>query len=266
MTDAQTPPNPLLAKLRIPGATYRLPSHGLFYRTGELSPDVKNGEVEIYPMTALDEIILQTPDKLLSGKAILEVFSRCIPQVLKPEKLLAKDVDFLMVALRAVSFGDIMEVNFKHTCDGAKEQTYAVDLQHMIRTTKVVDPTTVQSEYHTSMPNGQEVTLQPLTYQHIVDLYQTTAMIKDDEMTQEEAEKLILNALTSVVRSVDGVEDPAQIREWVASIPLGWKRKLERTAQDVSQWGVEFMSSHKCKDCGESIDIPITANPVSFFM
>ena len=40
-------PNPLLASLRIPGETFRLPSHGLFYTDGELDDSVVNGEVEV---------------------------------------------------------------------------------------------------------------------------------------------------------------------------------------------------------------------------
>lgn len=257
--------NPLLAQLRIPGATYRLPSHGIFYDNGELDETVKKGEVEVYPMTAMEEIILATPDKLLSGKAITEVFARCIPQIRKPNELLTRDVDFLMVCLRAVSFGDYMDVSYTHTCKDAKEHTYSVDLQQMIRETKAIDPTTVNEEYKATLPNGQQVTLKPLTYGNVVDLYQTTAMMKEDELSQTEAEELVISTLVNVIRRVDQVEDKEMIREWVKKIPLGWKKQLEQAAQQVSQWGVDFVSRHKCKDCGAKMEIPVTANPVSFF-
>lgn len=263
MSDNQ---NPLLLRLRMPGSTFRMPSHGIFYTNDELDESVKNGEVEVYPMTAMDEIILNTPDKLLSGKALAEIIQRCIPQIKKPFDLLAKDVDFLMVALRAASFGDEMEVPYKHTCDDAKVHTYKVNLQDLIRKTKAVDPTLIAKEYQVTMENGQQVTLKPLSYGDIVDLYQTTAMTKTSDITADEAEHLIINTLVSVIRTVDDIPDRALIREWVANIPLGWKKKLEESAQSVTQWGVDFLVNHRCKDCKEKIQIAITANPVSFFM
>jgi hypothetical protein len=257
--------NPLLAKIRIPGATFRLPSQGLFYEDGELAEGVTKGEVEVYPMTAVDEIVLATPDKLLSGRAIMEIFARCIPQVIKPEKLLTRDVDFLMVCLRSVSFGDAMEVTYTHDCANAKTHTFSVDIQQMIRETKVVDPTSINQEYTCTVPNGQIVTLKPLTYDNVIELYQTTALMKEDELSINEAEQLVLDTLSNVIRRVDDVTDKQQIREWVKSIPLGWKRKIEGAAQMVSQWGVDFTSRQKCPDCGEEAHVQVSANPVSFF-
>lgn len=257
--------NPLLDRLRMPGATYKLPSQGVFYEKGELDDSVKNGEVEIYPMTAIDEIILNTPDKLISGKAIAEVFQRCIPQIVKPFDLLAQDVDFLMVALRAVSFGDEMEISYKHDCEGSLNQSYQVNLQDIIRATKVVDPTVKGTEYQHVLPNGQIVVLQPLSYGNIVELYQTTAMSKTKALTNDEAEKVIIGTLVAIIARVDDVVNKDHIREWVRQLPLGWKQQVQLTAQSVTQWGVELSTHKVCKDCKQPMTIPITANPVSFF-
>ena len=59
--------NPLLRNIQLPGDTVRLPSRGIFYNNGELTPSTQNGEVHVYPMKAIDEIIMRSPDKLLSG-------------------------------------------------------------------------------------------------------------------------------------------------------------------------------------------------------
>lgn len=266
MSNTQTPINPLLERLRIPGETFRLPSQGLFYFDGELAEGVKNGEVEVNPMTAVDEIVLNTPDKLLSGKAIEEIFSHCIPQVLKPRQLLAKDVDFLMVCLRVVSFGPQMEVSYKHTCPGAKAHSYMVDMQQMIRDTKSIDPTRANDEYTSTLPNGQVVVMRPLSYGDVIDLYQSAALTKTDNISNDEAEVLVINTLASIVRRVDTTEDRAFIREWVVQLPLGWKRNLEHAAQNITQWGVDFTTHQTCKDCKADMAIQVSANPVSFFM
>jgi hypothetical protein len=90
-TELEARPNPLLEKLKkkIPGETFRLPSRGLFYTNGELDPEVENGEIVIYPMTTVDELALRSPDMLFQGTAITQVIRRTVPQILKPERLIA---------------------------------------------------------------------------------------------------------------------------------------------------------------------------------
>lgn len=258
--------NPLLDKLRIPGATYRLPSQGIFYTNGELDPSVKNGEVEVYPMTAMDEIIISTPDKLLSGKAITEVFSRCIPQILKPSQLLSKDVDYLMCCLRLVTFGDTITVNYHHSCEGAKSHEYTVNILPIVRAAKQIDPTTVSSSFTLTMPNGQVVILNPLRYDAVIKLYELTAMMKDeDQLTDQEAKELVVGSLTNIIQSVDGTTDKKMIEEWVMGIPLGWKKQIQRSAQTTNEWGVDLKETKQCQDCGQDIVLEVAANPVSFF-
>lgn len=258
-------PNPLLDKLRIPGATFRLPSQGLFYQDGELDPNVRNGEVEVYPMTAMDEIIISTPDKLLSGKAITEVFTRCIPSILKPELLLSKDVDFLMCCLRLVTFGEALNVTYTHNCEGAKQHEYAVKLSPVIRAAKQIDPTSINTAYTITMVNGQKVILNPLRYDAVVQLYEMTAMMKNEDISEEEARMLVVGTLANVIKSVDGETDKKRIEEWAYNIPLGWKKEIQTVAQNVNSWGVDLKETKKCLDCGEDIVLEVAANPVSFF-
>lgn len=265
MTEPTRVINPLLERLRIPGETFRIPSQGQFYRHGELDESVKNGEVEVNAMTAIDEIVINTPDKLLSGKAVLEIFQHCIPQIRHPGKLLAKDVDFLLVCLRLVTFGPKMEITHQHTCENAKEHTYAIDLQKMVRETKQIDATTLEETYKTTLPNGQIVKMKPLTYENVLQLYSTVAMTKADNISEQEAELLIVNTLVHAIDSVDGIEDPEMIHQWVIALSLGWKRMLEKSMRSISQWGIDLETTHKCKDCGEEMVIPVSPNPVSFF-
>lgn len=261
--------NPLLERLRLPGETFRLPSQGVFYTNGELDESVSNGEVEVYPMTAMDEVVLSTPDKLLSGKAIEEVFTRCIPQIRKPRELLSQDVDFIMVCLRMVSFGQSMSVMYKHNCQDAKEHTYDIDLQRLIKGTTPIDPTTLNVDYQVKMSNGQIVHLKPLTFGSIIELYETTMLIKQNqdegELSREEMEKIVIGTLANIIQKVDSVVDKKMIVEWVTRIPLGWKKDIEKAAQRVSKWGVDFKVSKKCKDCGETVETLVNTNPVSFF-
>jgi len=264
--------NPLMGKLRLPGQTYRLPSHGLFYDNGELDESVRNGEVEVYPMTAMDEIILTTPDKLMSGKAITEVFMRSIPQIKKPDQLLSKDVDFLLACLRIVTFGPKLDIKYTHNCEGAKNHSYMIDMAQVVKDAKPIDPTTVTSDFHLTLPNGQAVVLRPLTYASIVDLYQTTLMAKQlqtaetqDEIDEAELRKFVVATLSGVIKSVDGETNRQMIEEWILAVPLGWKKKIEEVVRRAGDWGAKFETTLKCKDCGKDIVFPVSPNPVGFF-
>lgn len=262
-----TQTNPLLAALRIPGETFRLPSQGLFYKEGVLDDSVRNGEVEVYPMTAIDEIIISTPDKLLSGRALMEVFAHCVPQIKNSTELLAKDVDFLMVCLRMVSFGQFMNVVYTHNCEHGRENTYSVDLQDMIRRTRSMDPTSVKQEYKCVLSSGQIATLKPMTYGDIIALYQNTMVVKTNETEDaSEAEKMVIDAIVSIIQDVDGISDKKLLTEWARHISLGDKKKIQEAIQSVSEWGVDLRSNQVCFDCGEPVELRISANPVNFFI
>lgn len=256
--------NPLLNKLRIPGETFRLPSQGLFYNDGELSPDVKDGEVHIYPMTTIDELVIRSPDKLFSGDAITEVFNRCIPQILKPTELFTKDVDFLMVCLRRLSYGDSLSVNYKHTCGDAKVHEYPISMDGFIRQCKRIDPTSISSNYSVTMDNGQVVLLRPLRYSGYISIMQQNS--NADIQSTDDMLNQILNTLINVIYQVDDISDKSQIIEWLSKIPTGWGNKLSTAIDGMADWGIDFTIKTKCVDCDESISLPIPANPISFFM
>ena len=73
-----------------------------------------SGEIPIFPMTAKDDIIIKTPDALISGEAVVNVISSCVPAIKDPWKMPASDVDFVLIAIRIASFGNEMLLDY--TC------------------------------------------------------------------------------------------------------------------------------------------------------
>lgn len=272
--------NPLLSSIIMPGETFRLPSHGLFYTNNELDESVVNGEVEVYPMAAYDEILMSTPDKLLSGKAVAEVFSRCIPQVNNAFDILAKDVDFLLACLRMVSFGNQMEVAYKHDCKEAKERTYVINLQQVINSSKSIDPTTLNDEYKKTLSNGQTISFKPVTYGEMIKIYEMSMLNKSkitgDETPEEldikrteealEAENIFVETTIMVIKDVDGVSDRTHIKGWLRKLKLGWKRDITKAVHQISDWGIDLRSPQICLDCESTVNLKISANPVNFFI
>lgn len=250
---------------RLPGETFQLPSQGLFYEDGELDDSVVNGEVHIYPMTGLDEIIFRSPDKLLSGQAINEVFARCIPQIKKCNRLLSKDVDFLLMALRMITYGPEIEIIYTHNCEKAKQQHYMVPIRPLLVATKMIDPTTISDQYNITIQSGQRVKLRPSLFENTIMLYQSTlSSTSDDEMRV--MHQRLLDVLTGMIISVDDVTDPKLISEWVTNLPAGWLKDLSTRAKSSADWGVEQIAHIKCRDCGAEVPIEVPINPINFFM
>lgn len=257
--------NPLMERIRLPGETFRLPSLALFYKNGELDDSVVGGEVHVFPMTTIDEIVLKTPDRLMNGDAIREVFSRCIPQIKDPGLLLSKDVDYLLACLRLTTYGPGMEITYTHNCANAKEHSYTVQVRPLLQKAKSIDPTTMGTSFKHTLPNGQVVSFRPPLFASVVKLSQAIDFAPAD-ITAEDYGKLIIQTLANMIEYVDEITDPELIIEWLTALGAGWVREISDAVNAVSDWGVNFKHELECKDCGEVVSVDISTNPLTFFM
>lgn len=256
--------NPLLARIHMPGSTFKLPSGGIFYDNGELADTVENGEVHIQPMTAYDEVVLKTPDLLFSGEAVKRIFTRCIPEILKPMELFGKDVDFLMICLRKLTYGDTFQLEYTHSCDDAKAHEYSLNIDHFINNTKHIDPTTIGNVYSTTISNGQVVKMHPPRFGDVVKMMQNYD--PNIELTPETETNNIIETVMSVISSVDGIDHKGHIKEWLASLSAGVIGDLSGAIQGTTNWGPDFMYKTVCKDCNTEMELTAPINPLAFFI
>lgn len=255
----------------MPGSTFQLPSAGILYDNGELTPDVTNGELKVLPMTAYDEIIMKTPDKLLNGTAIEDVFKRCIPQIKKPYELFVEDIDFLMVSLRLMSLGDSIEMKYAHNCkpEGTDnpEHTYVGSIEHVLREVKLLDTNDFKKS-STETVDGKFVHLTPMRYKDVLDIMQKAAN-KNLEITPEIIHEETIKQLGSVIAKVviddTTVTNKEQIHEWLVTLKIGDIRKITSTLEGMVSWGVDPKIEVECKECSEQLTLPIQLNPISFF-
>lgn len=255
--------NPLLAKIKLPGRIFQLPSRGALYTNGELSPSCVNGEIHVHPMSALDEIAMKNPDMLFSGKAAEEVLKACIPEVLKPLELFGRDIDAIMLFLRAVTYGQLYEIDTTHGCEGGKTHSYNVDVEQLITSMSYLDPTTVKEQYSIVLENGQVVRTQPIRYRHVIEILQGNDGSK--KMTGPEMQKNLIKNLLNLVVDVDGITDRKNIEEWAKALPVKMTNRIADSIETSNSWGPNLTSSCKCLDCGEEFTVEVPINPISFF-
>jgi hypothetical protein len=257
--------NPLLQRARFPGETFALPSGGLLYKNGELAEDVKKGEVLVFPMVTLDEITMKTPDKLLNGTAIAEVFRRCIPQVLKPLDLFGKDIDYLMICLRKVTYGNEIEVTAKHDCKESEEHSYVIDINEPFRKAKKLSQRTIKT-YSMTLPNGQVVNMVPPKYHEVMKFYQSMNQSIDEtnDAGQQIADS-VFQTLSNLISSVDNTEKKEFIYDWLKQLSAGYVNRISDMIPVVTNWGVDLNVKLECKDCKKKFDFYVNLNPIDFF-
>lgn len=255
--------NPLLAALKIPGRVFPLPSAGLFYKSGELAPDVVNGEVQVFPMSGLAEMKFRSPDLLYSGKAVVEVIRECVPGILKPEKLTSRDVDAILSFIRIVTYGPTMDIKTSHDCKDAKEHSYVIDIEKIINESTQLSKQNYDLFFNIKLSNGQSVQLTPLSWEDAVTIMQISSMTN---VSTEDIDKLYETNISGMIQSMDGVVDKKLISEWVKVAPSPLSKSIQKSVNDgLEGWGPNFEINVTCKDCNTNFKVPLDLNPASFF-
>lgn len=153
--------NPLKQFFRRPSVYLKLPSGGVGYPEGAIDMP-ENGEIPVYPMTAIDEITSKTPDSLFNGVAVIELIRSCIPDIKDPWAVTNVDLDPILVAIRAATHGSTMEI--ETTCPECKETSkFDVNLAGILAGFHPAD-------YSKTLTLGEvELKFKPMTYKEIND-------------------------------------------------------------------------------------------------
>lgn len=118
--------NPLKQYFRKPAIYVKLPSNGKGYKPETIDMPI-NEELPVYPMTALDEITVKTPDALYNGTAIIDLIKSCVPNIKNPWDINSVDLDALLIAIRTATEGNKTEMETK--CPSCEEVSkYEINL------------------------------------------------------------------------------------------------------------------------------------------
>jgi hypothetical protein len=153
--------NPLRQFFRQPAIYLKLPSAGQYWPAASLDLPA-NGELPIYPMTAIDEITYRTPDALYNGQAVVNVIQSCIPVIHDAWQLPVVDLNAVLVAIRIASYGHKMEFLSKCPQCGHDHEIVA-DLRMVLEQIKCPD-------YNKQIVTGDmEIYFRPMSYKNIND-------------------------------------------------------------------------------------------------
>jgi hypothetical protein len=269
--------NPLQQFFRQPKIYITLPSKGVFNSPESLSGTFEN--VPVYGMTGMDEIILKTPDALMSGESTVKLIQSCCPSIKDAWSLTTLDTNLVYAAIRIATYGH--ELSVTQTCPECEtENDFDIDLNHVIEHYS-------NCQYnHKLTLDGLIVKTRPLTFKESNDFslenyglqqkLNQTEQVEDvnekQRLFKELFEELSVTQQKIFSKSVEAVEvgdqvvtDPAYIEEWLKNCDKSVFEKLKnhvdanRTAWNMPTWPA------KCEKCEAESKIYVELDNSSFF-
>ena len=270
--------NPLKQFFRRPAVYLKLPSGGQSYSVGTIEIP-ENGELPIFPMTAIDEITVRTPDALFNGVALVDLISSCVPAIKDPWKLVSSDLDAILIAIKAASGQNSIEIESK--CPKCENQeSYGLDLLHILATFKYGD-------YNKLLEiNDLKIKFLPLQYKDMNEAAITQFEIQKQYSAIESIEdvdqkaKAANNALKSITEltmrvlalSIEYVQTPSS-RVDNKEFILDFLSNCDNTTfTAIRDYNANLKSNSelkpldvKCVKCKNEYKQPFVLNPVDFF-
>ena len=280
--------NPLSGYMRQPKIYIKLPSGGQFWPAGSIEV-TETGEFPVYSMTAKDELMLKVPDALMNGEAVVNVIQHCIPNIKNAWYTPSIDLDIILIAIRLATYGEMMTTPVKF--NDSLELDYQIDLRVLMDRLQ----NQINWEPVVSVSNDLTIFVKPLTYKQIssaaIKTFETQKImqvVNDDKISDEDKVKLFKESFKSLtdatvgtisesiskIESALGSTDNIQfIKEFLDNadkeIFNAIQKHLEilKDQNSIKPMTVTVTDEMREKGVtGETIEIPITFDPSTFFV
>jgi hypothetical protein len=269
--------NPLQQFFRQPKVFISLPSQGVYNNPGTINGDVTH--LPVYGMTGMDEIIIKTPDALLSGDSTARVINSCCPAITDPWDLSNLDTDLVLTAIRIATYGNEMHVTNK--CSKCEtESDYTIDLN------AIIDHFGTCKYDNRIVLDKLVITIRPLTYKQSTDFsvknFQLQQQLKQiDSIESEEEKKEFMNTVfldiakirnevfAAGIESVDTgavtVTERAYIEEWITNVDRSVIDVIRKHIEKNQNTWTTPLQEVVCDHCGHKDKVSVTLDQSSFF-
>lgn len=272
------PTNPLAGYFRTPGMHVRLPTNGAFLPPGAVEFTL-DGQVPVYPMRTADEMLLKNADALMSGFAIEKLIESCVPAIKTPRLISSPDLDVILLAIRAVTMGDVMQLlPVCPECQTSNEA--AVSLPQVMATVQPVpaectvrlsDEVIAYIRPH-NMEDATRLGLASFEEQRKLQgvegedqASQSLQMSRSMARLANLNSEVLADCVIKVVIPTGAVTDRLAIREFMANISKVWTDKINAALMNMLALGIDKHVPMKCSECKHKWQAEIEFNPATFF-
>jgi hypothetical protein len=274
----ETNQSPLQKYRRQPKLYIDLPSKGQWYKKGALE---KTEELEVYSMTANDEILTKTPDALLNGNATVSIIQNCIPSIKDAWSVTNRDLDYILTAIRIASYGDSLTIS--HKCSKCEnEDSFALPLQRLLDHLGSVAPI-----YELKVKDFI-FRLRPINYKEVVDnqvtstqvrraAYEVTDTIKDAEertkvlnnlyeQINEQTKNLICSICTEIITPEgDSEQNPVFIKDFILNSEGDFFDAIQKLYTENNKKMIVPETEIECSECNHKDKVKPNLDYSNFF-
>lgn len=269
--------NPLQQYFRQPKIFINLPSQGVYNKPGSIHGEVSN--MAVFGMTGMDEILMKTPDALLTGESTVKVMQSCCPGIIDGWEVTNLDFNLILTAIRIATFGNSIVVGSK--CTGCStDNEYEIDL------TKVVDYFAHCSYDNKIVYKDLVIKTKPLTYKQITDFalrnFQLQQRLNQNIVLTDEEEKkknfselfeqlanlqneIFTEGIESITVNNSVVTEKEYIREWLANCDRSAYDDIKTTILKNQEKYSSPEHDVECSNCGKAAKIMVDLDQTSFF-
>ena len=269
--------NPLQQYFRQPKIFIKLPSNGVYNKPGVFTGDTTN--VPIFGMTGMDEIIMKTPDALITGESTVKVIESCCPAIKDAWEITTLDLDIILSAIRIATYGN--GISIKHKCEHCDtDNDYELDL------TKLIDHFNHITYDNRVVLKDVVVKLRPLTYKEVTQFglrhFQLQQQLTQVKLLEDEDEKskkisalyvefggLQAEIYSASVESIEAgntvVHERAFIDEWLKNTEKSTFEQLSKHIDNTKDlWQVPPQPT-ECGECHKENMIRVNLDHSYFF-
>jgi hypothetical protein len=270
--------NPLQQYFRQPKIFLKLPSLGMYNDPATIQGNVES--LPIFGMTGMDQVIVKTPDALISGESTVKVIESCCPSVKDAWKITSIDIDSILVAIRIATYGN--NYGIQHTCtECGSQHEYDIDLGRFITHFS-------NCVYDSKIMIGDLIIrIRPLEYKQATEFNLANfglqkQLMQLNDLEDAELKKSIISTIFNdlgilqnkiFLAGIESIETPtAQVTEWTfikewlencgSEIADALKLQFEK---NTKAWMVP-PSTIKCTDCEHTEEVHVELDQSNFFV
>jgi hypothetical protein len=270
--------NPLAKYFRTPGVHIQLPTNGAFMPPGGIEFDM-NRTVPVYPMRAADELLLKSPDALMSGYAIEKLLASCVPAIKVPRMVSSPDLDVLLLAIRAATYGEVIESS--STCPECGTENHVhTALGHLVATMKPVPP-----ENAVRLSDDMVAYMRPYNLSNATSLgicsfeeMRKVQAMEDADADQRRRQinesmqrisilstEMLADSVMKIVVPEGTVTDRGLIGEFINNVSKEWTDRLQKKLEELNGLGIDKQFEVTCEKCEHKWQSQIEFDPATFF-
>ena len=270
--------NPLQQFFRQPKIFISLPSKGAYSASGMIQGDVAN--LPVYSLTGMDEIIIKTPDSLMSGDSTAKIIESCCPAIKDAWALPIIDINILLAAIRIASYGP--HITFNVECNECKaESEYDVELSYIV-------------DYFSNLEYPNKLVLKdiaiytrPMTYRESTNFsiksYQLRQQLIQADKVEDDVERqtivnrlfrelavlqndMMLSGIDTIQTGNLNVTEAPYISEWLANCDSTYATAIKAHSEKIfNDWQVP-PHPITCSSCKHESKLRIDLDYSTFFV